>query len=539
LNPKEPLPSADKFVEVVYSSHGIPTLIHYAEDYWQWKGNTYHKVETGAVQSRLLHFLEHAKVEYKSKDDDDDWTTLKAFPITPSNLNSIENLLRRRIFQSAGDATPCWIGGKYGCEMPSSVSDPSQLIFGKSTILNLADMGILPPSPFWLNLAALDFDYDPTALCPQWNDFLDSIFEDDEQSKQTLMEWMGLCLTSITKFQKALFLVGKKRSGKGTIAKILQKIVGHHNVTAQSTSDFAQTFGFESFLGKTLAIVSDARIGRQTYTAGFTEKVLNIVGEDTIKINRKHRDALSVRLLTKLMLLSNEVPHIIDQSGALASRFIFLKFPKSFYGNEDTELEGKLLGELPGILCLAILHLQNLLNRGYFIQPGTGKELSQRMTALSSPVGEFAAKLVPYMTQDDIWNKWKACRDIEGLRYGSKNALWNDLESAGYTCDFDMANILVKIRDCYGEAQTRDLRDCSRRFREPGALEEKLDEAIKLGVLRVRIETAGNNKPVQIYSEPVSSANEDDTTRYHDPEPTPSMNGSDAEQNGDVDPDIF
>ena len=273
LNPKEPLRSADKFIEKVYSSHGIPTLTRYAEDFWQWRGNIYRKIETGAVSNRLLHFLEQAKVGCKKNEDsddgDDDTSTLIPFPITPANLNSIEDLLKRRIFQPVSDTTPCWIGGE-SCKMPSSVADPSQLIFGKSTILNLEDMTTLNPSPHWFNIAALDFDYDPTALCPQWNAFLDSVFDDDEQSKKTLMEWMGLCLTSITKFQKAMFLVGKKRSGKGTIARILQKIVGHHNVTAQSTSDFAQTFGFESFLGKTLAVVSDARIGRQTYASGFT-----------------------------------------------------------------------------------------------------------------------------------------------------------------------------------------------------------------------------------------------------------------------------
>ena len=263
------------------------------------------------------------------------------------------------------------------------------------------------------------------------------------------------------------------------------------------------------------------------------------MGEDTIKINRKYRDALSVRLAAKLMLLSNEVPHIIDQSGALASRFIFIKFPKSFYGKEDIELENKLLRELPGILHLAIEHLQNLLNRGYFIQPETGKELSKRMTALSSPAGEFATKLVPYMTQDEIWEKWKACCDIEKQHYGTKTALWNNLESAGYNCDFEMAKILAKIKNSGGVAETRDFRDCSRRFHdEPETLESKLEEAVKLGVLQFRSETRGNNKEVRIYSEPAPCKN-DDAAQNCDTEPTPSVSDDDSKQSCDVDPDIF
>jgi putative DNA primase/helicase len=511
LNPREPLQSADKFVATDYSSHGIPTLIYYAEDFWLWKGNAYRKIEAGAVRSKLLHFLEQAKVACWCKGDDDedekDIPGYIPFPVIPLHLNQITDMLKSRIFQPVSNTLPCWIGGEFN-DMPSSVTDPSQLVFGKSKILNLEDMSTLTPSPYWLNIAALDFDYDPNAQCPEWDAFLDSVFEDDEESKQMLMEWMGLCLTPITKFQKAMFCIGDKRSGKGTVARISQKIVGSHNVTAQSMTDFGQAFGFESFLGKTLGVVSDARVGKQTYTSSITERILNITGEDTIKINRKFRDSLSVKLPTKLLLLSNEVPNIIDQSGALASRFIFLKFPKSFYGREDLELESRLLRELPGIFRSAIQHLQNLLAREKFIQPATGKTLSQRMTTLSSPVGEFTATLPKYVTKEEIWNLWKLWCDKNGQSTGRQAELWNNLETAGYNLDTEMAKIMAKIREKGGQAIPRDLRDCSRRFRIPGALEEKLEEAVKSGVLEVRTDIAGNKREVQVYSEPISGLND-------------------------------
>ena len=240
----------------------------------------------------------------------------------------------------------------------------------------------------------------------------------------------------ITKFQKALFLVGQRRSGKGTIARTLQKIVGSHNSVSLSVADFGNEFGLASFIGKTLAVVPDVRV-KEGFSPRLTERILNITGEDEIGINRKNKEYVHTRLMAKLMFMSNLVPNILDQSGALPSRFIFLKLPKTFYGREDIELENKLSRELSGILRLAVQHLQNLLDRGRFIQPETGIASAKRMAALSSPVSEFIHKLRPYMTKVEIWGKWEAFCDTEGQRqYGTKEALWNNLESAGWKRQF-------------------------------------------------------------------------------------------------------
>jgi len=486
LDPKKPLLSADKFLETFYTFNGMPTLTHYGKGYWQWEENAYREIEVGKVEQTLLHFLERAKIEYRNKEDDA--VNYGEFPITPHNVNSIEKMLKMRVFQPTSDAVPYWTGGE-SSEIPSSVTDPSQLIFGKSKILNLADMGILPPSPRWFNFAALDFDYDPNAECPQWHAFLDSTFGDDEESKQTLMEWMGLCLTSITKFQKALFLVGKIRSGKGTISRILQKIVGSHNSVTPNSSDFGERFGLEPFIGKTLAVTSDARINR-LFATQLVERVLNITGEDTITINRKNKSILVVRLQTKLMFISNEIPNVIDKSGAFASRFIFLKLPKSFYGEEDLELEDKLSSELPGILRLAVRHLQSLLERGRFIQPETGKRLAERMIASSSPITVFMQILPPDMSRNDIWEKWTAFCDETGEEAGKKSDLWSYLESADYNCDFDKTDILEKIQEHGGESTVQRLKNGISKYHPKGGsetLQNILNGMVDAGRLVIRI----------------------------------------------------
>jgi hypothetical protein len=177
---------------------------------------------------------------------------------------------------------------------------------------------------------------------------------------------------------------------------------------------------------------------------------------------------------------------------------------RSFLGQEDLDLEAKLSTELPGILNSAIRHLQRLLKRGYFIQPESGKVVAQRMKALSSPISEFIKLLPPspFGTKGVIWGKWKLyCEGDNGRRkVGTQEELWANLESAGYTCDFEAADILAKIRRD-GSQQKRDLRDCARKFHDDATLlDTKLAEMVKSGLLEARTKVAANGQPVKVYS---------------------------------------
>jgi putative DNA primase/helicase len=467
-----------------------------------WEENAYRKIEVEEIKKRILLFLEMARVINKDGGYEE-------FPATPARINEIETLLRNKRFTQLGKDTPCWIGNS--AEKPASVTDASLLIFDKTKILHIADpescqtkMEILPPSPHWFNLAALDYEFDPNADCPQWKQFLNDILGDDKESKDTIMEFMGLCLTTITKFQKALYIKGPIRSGKGTIARIMQAVIGKHNVAAQSMEDFAEKFGLETFIGKTLAAVSDARV--KNISPGTVEKLLKITGEDSVRLNKKNKtDLPEIRLKTKLLFLSNMLIKIPDPSGALPSRFIYVKLTKSFYDNEDKDLEKKLLAELPGILNSAIRHLRTLLTRK-FIQPKTGEVLYKQMMGLCSPVYVFAQELEPYMHPDIIWKRWcEFCKDEEE-KPGTQKDLWKELEAAGYNCDLDAARILAKIRKLGREAIPTELRDCAEKFKNsPEVLDKKLQEMVERGLLDVRNGTAGNRKPTKFYSIPAKT----------------------------------
>ena len=94
------------------------------------------------------------------------------------------------------------------------------------------------------------------------------------------------------------------------------------------------------------------------------------------------------------MLLSNELPKLPDQSGALASRFLVWRFTRSFLGQEDLGLDARLAAELPGILLWAIEGWKRLRKRGHFLQPPSGRALVDEVRDISSPIGAFIRERV-------------------------------------------------------------------------------------------------------------------------------------------------
>ena len=124
----------------------------------------------------------------------------------------------------------------------------------------------------------------------RWLQFLDELWGDDEESKATLGEWFGYVLSGDTAQQKMWLLVGPKRSGKGTIARVLTGLLGVHNGARRRSRASPRTSDCSPWSESSLAVISDARLGRRADSTIAVERLLSISGEDTITVDRKYRD---------------------------------------------------------------------------------------------------------------------------------------------------------------------------------------------------------------------------------------------------------
>ncbi|MDR1180943.1 MAG: DUF5906 domain-containing protein [Bacteroidales bacterium] len=426
LSENQTLPTANAFIKKYYSVDGFCTLKYQNGVYFSWRNNAYRPVEEDYLSQQVHYFLSEAITQSSIGDK----IVSRPFPAKSVTVNQAMDAIQNVAFIPMDITPPYWLGSE-----PCPVDDPEMMIFCKTHNMDITNKKMFEPTPKWFNFNSLNFDYDSILFSSErWDKFMKDLFGDDMESYQTLMQFIGLLLTPITKFQKALYIVGPKRSGKGTIAKIIHKLIGTDNCCFPTTMGLADRFGLETLIGKTVSITSDARFNKQT-TQIAIERILNVTGEDAISIERKFKRTVSMRLPTRMIFLSNELPYFPDSSGAITSRFILLKLTKSFYDNPNINLERELSEELPQILNQAIFWLEQLIKEGRFKQPTSALDDVEIMNDMGSTIGQFVkecCKIDPngWTANDDLWKAWKNWTEEQGMYLGSKIVFFRNLNSA-------------------------------------------------------------------------------------------------------------
>ena len=279
----------------------------------------------------------------------------------------------------------CWIDGR-------GIAPASEIIAVQNGLLHMPARGLLPRDPNFFTLNSLPFNYDADASQPgEWLDFLATIWPNDPESIGLLQRWFGYMLSADTGHQKLLLLIGPKRSGKGTIARIMTSLLGKANVAGPSLSDFSHQFGLAQLIGRRAAIIGDARMSARSDQGEIAGRLLSITGEDVLTIDRKHREPWIGTLPTRIVICSNELPRLQDASGALSSRFLILQMEQSFYGKEDRGLSERIERELPGILRWSLDGWDALQREGRFTSPQSSMDALLEIEGLSSPVKAFIA----------------------------------------------------------------------------------------------------------------------------------------------------
>ena len=204
-------------------------------------------------------------------------------------------------------------------------------------------------------------------------------------------------------------------------------LLGQHNTVAPELGELCDTFGLQPWLGKLLASFTDARAPERNRSA-VVSQLLRIVGGDTITVNRKNKEAWNGYLPTRLVMYSNEVLQLTENSNALTGRMIVLKMTKSFFNKEDTDLSHKLDQELSGIFNWAMDGLKRRIARGgHFVQPASGKEYLDLMAELGNPIGTFvddALEFDPltYARKEDVFTCFKHWALKKSMAPGTEQA---------------------------------------------------------------------------------------------------------------------
>lgn len=378
--PSVPREAAKDIRSMYWLHEGKPTMRHWRGQWMQWTGAHWDEIDKNDLVALLYEFTGDAVYAKVTKEE----TKNVPWNPTKSKITNLEHALAALLNLNAKTETGAWIGGFDGSVHGTTVAVANGL-------LRVKDRRLAPHTPDFFNISSTPYDYVSGAECPQWLAFLEDIFEHDPGAAGVLQEWFGYVVSGRTDLQKMFQIIGPKRSGKGTIARILQAMVGEANCCGPQMSALTTDFGMTGFVKSTLAVIGDARLAGRG-TGEIVERLLSVSGEDTVQINRKYKDPWQGRVPARIMLLSNITPNFGDDGGALPSRFISLTTVKDRSGKEDVTLEGRLLTELAGILNWALDGLDRLEKTNRFSGTAAGTEILEMQNEGASPTKEFGTE---------------------------------------------------------------------------------------------------------------------------------------------------
>lgn len=331
-----------------------------------------------------------------------------------------DDLVKRRIMRESIPAYapevrradfPVWIG-------PGRPNLESKLVVANG-ILGMKTGQLADHDSRLVTLRRIPIAWDPNAPEPvEWISMIERIAP-DPQSVRLLQQWFGYCLDGGPPVhQKALWLYGLPRSGKGTIIRVLGTLLGPTARTSEF-SGFGGPHALSAIVGAKLLSFPEVKVDHRGIGATMG-RLLSIIGNDPITVNPKNRDEYSTTVNTRVMFASNDLPRkLADIHGGLVARLMFFETRGSWVGREDPTLEAKITAEMPGILKWAVEGWRDLHESGRFVDSPSSDRVKRVFQRRSSDAAEFVEErmdvtgrhedAIPWIAVREMWREW--CED--------------------------------------------------------------------------------------------------------------------------------
>lgn len=225
----------------------------------------------------------------------------------------------------------------------------------------------LSHSPDMLLSKMCNAEYDPAADCKEWKKFLMEIMQDDKEKISYLQKIAGLSLTGCTQEETCFILYGSTtRNGKSTFCETLIYLLGDYALTMKPESlavkqnlDSRQASGDIARLAGGRFCNASEPPKRMLFDTALLKSLL---GRDSITARHLHQREFSFIPKFKLVINTNYLPTITDDTVFSSGRINVISFDRHFEPQEqDKDLKNRLRDkqELSGILnwCIEGLRL--------------------------------------------------------------------------------------------------------------------------------------------------------------------------------------
>lgn len=337
---------------------GKLTLRYYAGSWREYRNNCWREMALGDLESYVMGYLQTAV----KSEDKEVRTSAALLRDVIKNLQSVEicglptNRYRLPCFLPSGDDAAGWIPMRNGILNMNAAIEAA----AAGSIVNVDNLQ--PHGPDLFTSYALAYDFDPSAQCPKWLEYLEGV-QPEPANRESLQMLCGLALMPDTRYNVAFFLYGEAGTGKSVFCEILTALVGSENTCSIPLARFAERFGMAPMTEKLLNIMGELPVmpegGKMADVEGIFKQVTS--GEE-IPIERKHQDGYKARAMARCVFATNTMPHFSDRSGGVWDRLRIIPFNQVFRNTtkQNKNLAFELMEELPGIFNWALAGLVKL-----------------------------------------------------------------------------------------------------------------------------------------------------------------------------------
>jgi P4 family phage/plasmid primase-like protien len=368
-NPLDPALLAEEILQTEFARvEGSWRLKRWHGSWWHWREGRYLELSKETLESVVVAHVQGkidtlnliATYEHGEK--------AELRELSPTLVNTVE-LALKALTQVSDDAEiPSWVGGGTAgpfVVMRNGLLDIEAALRGEAKALR-------PHSPKWFSTVALEYEYRSdlglderkiAQAAPGWVKFVNETFEGDHERVRRLQEISGYVLVAGNDLERFFLFVGGGGTGKSKTLEILQRLVGEANCTNVPLHELGSRFSGYGAAFSLLNVAGELDPAKRT-----NEAILKSwTGRDRIKVERKNKDPLSVRPLSKLIFSGNGAPKFTDRSRGVWRRLEMMVFEREVPADQiERGIAARLSRELPAIFAWALVGLKRVREQGGF-----------------------------------------------------------------------------------------------------------------------------------------------------------------------------
>ena len=242
---------------------------------------------------------------------------------------------------------------------------------------------MIPHDPKYKAVNQIPHEYDPDKHVDgehikSWLSFI----APERDDREMLLQFAGYSMTRDVRQQKFLILLGEGGSGKSTVIKLIEAVIGEENLSNVSLAQLGQRFASYGLMGKLLNTCADLELTALEDTSTLKK----LLGEDRLSAEAKGKDAVSFKSYAKLVFSTNELPIVkAERTNGFYRRLLILEMNRIPDGKRADFFE-ELTGELDFFIHEAVGALERMYQAGTITESSGSIEAVKRLRKDSDTV---------------------------------------------------------------------------------------------------------------------------------------------------------